>query len=389
MLTHFSKSIFVKNKSTQHGVSLVELLIAMTLGLVLLAGMLTVFAGNKQSSELNTALAQIQENARFALSRMSRDMRMAGYQGCLDPNQGTINVVSLESPVATDGTDFDSRQSAATGALVEADGSWNPPIPGGLLPPTVNPAIPGSHVLSIQYGSTTDSPLDPTFVSGTPGNLAENIRTAQSLPLQVGDLALIGNCEAVDLITVTGLGSHNNGLNIAHAAGASNKDGNLSIDYDSARNIAQARVMRFITRVYYVGDTGLQNESGDQIRALYLQTHPFNDAANPPSEIVQGVENMRISYGVRIDGGLSYVTADDSDFDPANVESIRVGLLMRSYDRITDQDDTNTYILAGQPIQALKNSTDAFTHSGNNLYRLVFNTTVKIRNRRNSRIEFN
>jgi len=97
MLTHFSKSIFVKNKSTQHGVSLVELLIAMTLGLVLLAGMLTVFAGNKQSSELNTALAQIQENARFALSRMSRDMRMAGYQGCLDPNQGTINVVSLES----------------------------------------------------------------------------------------------------------------------------------------------------------------------------------------------------------------------------------------------------------------------------------------------------
>ena len=141
--------------------------------------------------------------------------------------------------------------------------------------------------------------------------------------------------------------------------------------------------------MYYVGDTGLRNENGDQIRALYLQTHPFNEASNPPSEIVQGVENMRISYGVRIDDGLSYVTADDSDFDPENVESIRVGLLMRSYDRITDQNDTNTYILAGQPIQALKNSTDGFTHSGNNLYRLVFNTTVKIRNRRNSRIEFN
>ena len=61
MLTHFNKSKFGKNKSTQHGVSLVELLIAMTLGLVLLAGMLTVFAGNRKSSELNTALSEIQE----------------------------------------------------------------------------------------------------------------------------------------------------------------------------------------------------------------------------------------------------------------------------------------------------------------------------------------
>ncbi len=380
---------FSIDRSIQHGVSLVELLIAMTLGLVLLAGMLTVFAGNKKSSDLNTALAHIQENARFALSRMTRDMRMAGYQGCLDPNQGTINVVSLDSPVATDGTNFDSRLSAVTGALVEADGSWNPPIPGGLVPPSVNPAIPGTNVLSIQYGSSTDSPLDSTFASGTPGNLAENIKTDRTLPLQVGDLALIGNCEAVDLFTVTGLGSHNNGLDIAHAAGAHNKDGNLSIDYDAARNIAQTRVMRFVTRVYYVGDTGLQNENGDQIRALYLQTHPFNDAANPPSEIVQGVENMRISYGVRTDTGLSYVSADDANFDPANIGSIRVGLLMRSYERITDEEDNKTYILAGQPIRALKNSKDAFTHSGNKLYRLVFNTTVKIRNRRNSRIEFN
>ena len=74
---------------SQAGLSLVELMVAMTLGLLLLSGMIAVFSGNQRSAELNTAMANLQESARFALSRMSKDMRLAGHQGCLNPSQGS------------------------------------------------------------------------------------------------------------------------------------------------------------------------------------------------------------------------------------------------------------------------------------------------------------
>ncbi len=377
----------------QLGVSLVELLIAMTLGLILLAGMIAVFSGNKRSAELNTAMANIQENARFALNALSKDIRMAGYQGCLDSRRGRLNVVSANAPIPIDGItsdglpNYNANLSAATGAVVRADGEWFPPIPGGLQPPVDNPAIPGTHVLSVQYGSSNDTPLDGPVNTGGVPDLAGPIRTVQNLGFKEGDLALIGSCSAVDLITVTDAPFFKLGQQISHDP-PENINGNLSIRYGVPRNIFHTRVMRFLSKVYYVGDTGLVNDAGDSIRALYMQTFPYNDPTNPPVEIVQGVENMRVSYGLRNSNTLRYVTADSPFFNPSEVESIQVGLIMTSWDHIAEQDDDNTYIIAGQPIAPSNDKDTGFGHAEDGRYRLVFNTTVKVRNRRDERIEF-
>lgn len=381
------------NKRHQLGVSLVELLIAMTLGLILLAGMIAVFSGNKRSSELNNAMANIQENARFALTHLTKDIRMAGYQGCLDSRRGRLTVKAMQAPIVAVGVDaaglpnFNANLSAATGSVVRANGEWFPPIPGGFVPPVVNAAIPGTHVLSVQYGSANSSLLIDAVNTGGVPDLAGTIRTARNLGFQAGDLAIIGSCEAVDLFTVTDAPFHLLGQELSHDS-PQNRDGNLSYRYGVPRNINQTRVMRFISKVYYIGDTGIQNEAGDNIRSLYLQTFPYNDPNNPPTEIVQGVENMRLSFGLRAANTLRYVPADDPLFDPEQVESVQIGLIMSSFDHIAEQDDTNTYVVAGQSVQPLKNSADAFSHAADGRYRLVFNTTVKIRNRRDERIDF-
>lgn len=371
----------------QAGVSLVELMVAMTLGLLLLSGMIAVFSGNQRSAELNTAMANLQESARFALSRLSKDIRLAGYQGCLNPNVGRMSVRAVNSPIAVDGVDINGQPnyvpelSSSTGAVVQADGTWEPAIPGGLLPPALNPAIPGTHVLSVQYGSSNFSRIDPNNINSNAGVLNNSINTEFNLLLTQGDLALVGNCNAVDLIEVTAAPFLNNGQALAHDAGR-NINGNVSLDYTGPLQYPTTKVMRYMTRVYYIGDTGIENEQGDQIRALYLQTYPFNDPTNPPSEIVQGVENMRISYGQRNGNSLMYVTADNPTFNPSNVESIQVGLIMASWDHIAEQDDENTYVIAGQSIEPSDNPDDAFTHAQDGRYRLVFNTTVKVRNQR-------
>jgi len=66
------------------GFSLVELLIAMVLGLMLTLGVLQVFLVSKDSFAMQQRSAAMQENARFLLGRLAQDIRLAGQFGCLD-----------------------------------------------------------------------------------------------------------------------------------------------------------------------------------------------------------------------------------------------------------------------------------------------------------------
>jgi len=67
----------------QMGLSLIELLIAMLISAFLIAGILQIFIGSKQTYSMQQNLSRLQENGRFALEFLERDIRMAGYWGCL------------------------------------------------------------------------------------------------------------------------------------------------------------------------------------------------------------------------------------------------------------------------------------------------------------------
>lgn len=66
------------------GFSLVELMIAMAIGVTLVLGVTQIFLAGRQSFVVQQKTAVLQENARFALSRISRDLRQAGMFGCID-----------------------------------------------------------------------------------------------------------------------------------------------------------------------------------------------------------------------------------------------------------------------------------------------------------------
>ncbi len=365
------------------GISLVELLIAMTLGLLLTSGMFAVFAGNKRSSDLNSAMADIQENARFALDNLASDIRMSGFQGCVDLNRGKAELLAANLPTT------DLHATAAMGSIISEGNLWSPAPPLGFQPAN-HDAIPGTHALTLQFGSPATYPLEqavgiggvpdrtgPIVVDVTPGN------SRTEFNLSTGDFAIISNCVGADVIRVSSVAKGLNTATIGHSA-PYNTSGALSFDFVDDES---TKFMRFISRVYYVGDTGLTNEEGDTITALYQQSLPYGDPIlNPPTELVRGVENMRIAFGIRTGAeSLTYVTPDDPQYNPRLVESIRIGLLMNSYDRISQSDDVNAYVLSGQPIMpkgsAAANA--AGEHEGDQRYRLAFNTTVKIRNRRN------
>jgi type IV pilus assembly protein PilW len=68
---------------TQRGMSVIELMIALAIGLFLTAGLISLFVNSKQSYRLNENMARLQENARFAMTFIARDIRMTDYRGCL------------------------------------------------------------------------------------------------------------------------------------------------------------------------------------------------------------------------------------------------------------------------------------------------------------------
>ncbi len=68
-------------KYTQSGLTLVELMIAMAIGLVLVGGALFVYTSARAAFTTNESYALMQENARYALSVLEPDVQLAGYWG--------------------------------------------------------------------------------------------------------------------------------------------------------------------------------------------------------------------------------------------------------------------------------------------------------------------
>jgi type IV pilus assembly protein PilW len=72
-------------RSTQAGLSLVELMVAMTLTIIVAAAMISLFINAKQNYRINENMSRLQENARYAVSFLARDLRSADYRACPCP----------------------------------------------------------------------------------------------------------------------------------------------------------------------------------------------------------------------------------------------------------------------------------------------------------------
>lgn len=84
--------------SAQHGLSLVELLVSLVLGLVLVGGVVSLYVTSRQGSRTQEGLARLQESARFALDLMAREIRSAGVIPCGSPL--TANVLVTRAAAA-------------------------------------------------------------------------------------------------------------------------------------------------------------------------------------------------------------------------------------------------------------------------------------------------
>ena len=89
---------------SQHGFSLVELMVAITLGMVLLAGIVTIFVSSKHAFTLQQGSSRAQESGRVGLFIVARVARQAGFYG--DPTQyQSVSTLFASPNTAVSGTE--------------------------------------------------------------------------------------------------------------------------------------------------------------------------------------------------------------------------------------------------------------------------------------------
>tara|TARA_Y100001934_G_C12371255_1_gene786448 strand:+ start:1549 stop:2307 length:759 start_codon:yes stop_codon:yes gene_type:complete len=105
----------MRQATTQLGFSLVELMIAMVLGLLLLAGVVNVQISSKETFQTSDDLSRVQENGRFALDILASDIRMAGYrppENGNTPHYFLTDACDEFNPCTSDGGGNDSDRIA-------------------------------------------------------------------------------------------------------------------------------------------------------------------------------------------------------------------------------------------------------------------------------------
>ncbi len=118
--------IYWKQKYTQQGFSLIELMIALIIGLVLTGGAIQIFISSKATYRLESALARMQETGRYIVDAMAKDIRMAGYTGCSSRGNITPTVMANNPPPVDT-----SPSNSITGFSNNAN-TWQPVLPVGL-----------------------------------------------------------------------------------------------------------------------------------------------------------------------------------------------------------------------------------------------------------------
>jgi len=335
----------LKLNKKQKGLTLVELMVAMVLSIVLVGGVSQTYLSTKQTYRLTEAQSRIQENGRFALYTLTKDIRMADFWGCLTgvPPTNRLNYI-------------------AGGAYDYSDG-----VDG-----TNDDGLNGSD--SITLGGAFDNGINVTVDPG-----GASVKVSDNSGLEENDIVLVSDCLVGDIFQITNdpaTGSaagkdelvHNTGV---VSAGPGNASDNLNRDPEPYGT--DAKVYEVGNRTYFI-KAGASGEPGLHVTDNTLEATLIASGASPSLatlELVEGVENMQILYGVDTDGDYTpnyYVHAGTVP-DMEQVVSVKVSLLLHSMENNVTSNNLTVNYNGGT-------STIANRRLGR-----VFSATITIRNR--------
>jgi type IV pilus assembly protein PilW len=293
----------------QGGLSLIELMVAMTLGLLLLTGFLALHYSTRTSFAGLEENTQLQQNARFALTELARDIRMAGSFGCAGTapvnNQSsstspfyrydtTTNGVTVYTGIASLGAVFSAADSVAS----------------------------GSPILKVQYGRggsiVTGGNASPTITQ-----LTVQLPNAQTFDAAAPVLVL-ASCGRVDVVAQPLASTGSGTYTLSNLPALPN---NLLTSSASGTHDSSLEVLQLVTRYYYV-----KNSSGS--RGLFAKSLA-DDGTVADIPVAEDVNAMTVELGAinqpaNVSPTVQYAANCGGALGCNQIGLVRVGLTLQS-----------------------------------------------------------
>jgi type IV pilus assembly protein PilW len=352
-------------RTTMSGFSLIEIMVALGISLFIIAGIGYVYISSKQTYRTQDQLARLQENGRLAFEYLSRDIRMAGYWGCGTGGMDS-DVQYTSCPTAPKGKITNTLNSASTIPfnLSRYTEGFNDVTSSFTTYPNVKT---GTDVIIVRGADSLGLRVTKHVVAGTTPPGAAPVGTNPTSLIAGGDILMVTDCMTAAVFQASGVTSNSTQTTIAHAAGTSPSPGNSIADL--CKNYVGGEVLKAFSRGYYIGTLDGSNQPTSTGRPALFRANFSNY-----QELVPGVENMQITYGVDTNNDYfvdAYQRADEVT-QWAQVKNVRIELLLAS-----PEDN----ITAANTKYRFPTSATSDTTAGDRRLYYVTSTTISIRNR--------
>lgn len=307
----------------------------MVLGLLLSAGMVSAYLGAKRNYFYEEQLARMQENGRYALRLLSREVGMAGFFG------GVPTLAAVAAGAV--GTDCSNRDWVLDGGdpleLVNDYAGQAPPVS---LHSTSLTCLDGAAiVMDTDLVAIKRTAAQASLYLGVPAaTLTPATTESWYLRTVAGDPAGWEKLRSIDLRA-------------------------------SARALPTHSYWEAITRIFYIRRYSEAGSEGEDLPTLCMETLAGDGMTSRC--LVEGVENMQLEFGIDTDddGAPNRYLAAPGVGDMPRVVTVKIHLLLRSIARLAGQRDHKTYRLGEKEVLA----------NGDAYLRRVYSSTVLLRNR--------
>ncbi len=320
-------------KARQQGFTLVELMIALILGLLVIGGGVGALLANRQVYRQNEAMARMQESARYAFEVLARDVREAGGIAC-GSHLPTANV--LNNAASNWWSHWDD------GILgFEGDNNTFPKAFGT----GAADRILGTDALIVQSGTLSDG----VYITEHNPTAAEFTVNTTSHGIVDGDILMVCDYKQAAIFQTTNANSSN--VTIVHNTGSPVSPGNCSkgLGYPTDCSSPNGNsytfenggfISKLSANAWYIGYNG---RGGRSLYRIRLQNNAGN-AATVSEEIAEGITDLQIEYLTRDASSVlasQYVDAaniPDYDGDGAadwkNVVAVRLVFTFQTLERV-------------------------------------------------------
>ena len=332
------------------GFTLIELMIAMAIGLIAMLGIVSLFGGTNRTNKLQEGLARLQENGRFAVMRIESDLRMASAQYCsdhegnrfpstivpmwadrvpfvyaahlnlpdsgglrsVDPSTGARSTIDATTSYALSTRFFKQGFTCTTGTTC-TPALWNTAMfpQAGLA---AGRRVPNTDILTVRYLRGSGWPISGTGSCVTGGNITLAPQPGDAplnFPAAAPSLALLSDCRSPSIVPISAAAG--NTLTVGNIVGTT------AVASCASRGEADIRVFNFstdfVTVTYYLAFRANDNpDARPNAGGLRLVPTLIRRENGVEQELVRGVDRLDVRYGIRDNtGNLRYLTAAQVD----------------------------------------------------------------------------